>query len=327
MRVVVAQRSRLRYHRWISAPLSGLVSGFLMTFSPRLFAKASTRLTLFVAIAAIGAPAAARADFMDTINPMNWFSGKEKYETKLIKDPPADQLYARGLKQMQTRDFEAAGKSFTTLEKAYPFSQYQRRGLLMTTFSQYQGASYDDAIGSAKRYLSLYPNSDDSPYILYLQGMSYYNQIPDISRDQDRAEKAVDAFNQLVTKYPKSEYADDARYKIAVARDQLAGKEMSVGRYYLNRHEYTAAINRFHTVLAKYQTTRHAEEALERLTEAYLAMGLPQEAQTAAAVLGHNFPDSPWYKDAYALLKGQNLSPNEDHGSYISKLFKKAGVG
>ena len=214
------------------------------------------------------------------------------------------------------------------MEKAYPYSQYQRKGLVMTTYSQYEDKKYDDAIGSAKRYLGLYPNSTDTPYITYLEGMSYYDQIPDVNHDLDRAEKAIETFNVILTKYPSSEYAADARYKVSVARDQLAGKEMTVGRYYLNRHEYTAAINRFRTVLAKYQTTRQAEEALERLTEAYMAMGLPQEAQTAAAVLGHNYPDSTWYKQAYGLLQGGGLAPSEDKGSWISKTFKGIpGVG
>ena len=288
---------------------------------------ARSGLTLLTSLAVLAAPVVARADIIDKINPLNWFDGDTKYETKLLNDPPADQLYAKGLTQLKARDFDLAAKSFTTLEKAYPFSQYQRKGLLMATFSQYQNASYDDAIGSAKRYLGLYPNSTDSAYMHYLEAMSFYNQIADVSHDQDRAEKAVAQFEELIAKYPKSEFVEDARYKIQVARDQLAGKEMSVGRYYLNRHEYTAAVNRFRTVLAKYQTTRHSEEALERLTEAYIAMGLPQEAQTAAAVLGHNYPDSPWYKDAFQRLKGENLSPSEDHGSYLSKLFKKAGVG
>jgi outer membrane protein assembly factor BamD len=289
-------------------------------------AKAPASLTVLTAFLVLTGPVAARADFLDTINPMNWF-GHEKYEPKVLKDPPAEELYSKGLTELKTRDFDGAAKSFSKLEKAYPYSQYQRKGLLMTTFSQYQSASYDDAIGSAKRYLGLYPNSVDSAYVMYLEGMCYYNQIPDVSRDQERSQKAVETFEQLVSKYPKSEYVDDARYKIGVARDQLAGKEMSVGRYYLTRREYTAAVNRFRTVLAKYQNTRHAEEALERLTEAYLAMGLPDEARTAAAVLGHNYPESPWYKDAFARLKGENLAPSENEGSWISKTFKKMGVG
>ena len=267
----------------------------------------------------------ARADFMDSINPMNWFGGSDKYETKVIEDAPAGTLYKRGIGAMKERDFEKSTKTFSKLEKAYPYSQYQRKGLIMAAYSQYQDKKFDDAIGTAKRYVALYPNSPDTPYVIYLEAMSYYDQIPDVNHDLDRADRAVEAFNQIVTKYPTSEYAADSRYKISVARDQLAGKEMTVGRYYLERHEYAAAINRFRNVLAKYQTTRQAEEALERLTEAYLAMGLPQEAQTAAAVLGHNYPDSTWYKQAYGLLKEQGgLAPNEDKGSWISKTF--AGV-
>lgn len=197
----------------------------------------------------------------------------------------------------------------------------------MTTFSQFQNGSYDDAIASAKRYIGLFPSSPDTPYAYYLEAMSYYNQIPDISRDQERAAKAAEIFALIIDKYPKSEYVDDSRYKLQVARDQLAGKEMLVGRYYLNQNNYAAAINRFREVLFKYQTTRHTEEALMRLTEAYMALGISNEAQTAAAVLGHNFPESIWYKDAYSLLQKGGLEPNEDHGSWISKAFHKMGLG
>jgi outer membrane protein assembly factor BamD len=162
---------------------------------------------------------------------------------------------------------------------------------------------------------------------MYLGAMSYYSQIPDISRDQDRANKALTLFQQIVEKFPSSEYVNDSKFKIQVTRDQIAGKEMSVGRYYLNRRNYTAAINRFRNVLTAYQTSRHAEEALYRLTEAYLGLGITGEAETAAAVLGHNFPDGQWYKDAYALLKGGGLSPNEDQASWISKLYHSVVPG
>jgi outer membrane protein assembly factor BamD len=294
---------------------------------PFRLAPATLRLSLLTALTISLAPAVAHADFLDKLNPSNWF-GEDKYETKAIVDPPANQLYQKGITNLEKRDYETSAKSFTTLEKAYPYSAYQRKGLVMATYSQYQNKSYDDAIGSAKRYLGLYPNSVDTPYVTYLEGMSYYDQIPDVNHDLDRAAKAIDIFQIIVTKYPTSEYATDARYKISVAKDQLAGKEMNVGRYYLNRGEYTAAINRFRTVLAKYQTTPQAEEALERLTEAYLAMGLPQEAQTAAAVLGHNYPESPWYKQAYSLLQTGGLSPSEDKGSWISRTFRGLpGVG
>jgi len=284
---------------------------------------------LLIVIAAATAPplpALAEDSWLDSINPLKLFKG-EKYETKIVPDVPADDLYNQALARLQSKDYDGAAKKFAELEKQYPYSQWQRKGILMTTFSQYQNASYDDAIASAKRYIGLFPSSPDVPYAYYLEGMSYYNQIPDINRDQDRAAKAVEIFTLITEKYPKSEYADDARYKLQVARDQLAGKEMLVGRYYLNQHNYAAAINRFREVLFKYQTTRHAEEALLRLTEAYLALGIPGEAQTAAAVLGHNFPESVWYKDAYALLQGSGLQPHEDQGSWISKAFHKMGFG
>ena len=288
------------------------------------FARSLVATATFVVLLT---PVAARADFMDSLNPMHWFAD-EKYAPKPINDPPPSKLYAKGIKDMQERDFETSAKTFSTLEKAYPYSQYQRKGLIMATYAQYQNKSYTDAIGSAKRYLGLYPNSPDSAYVTYLEGMAYYDQIPDVNHDLAQAESAVTVFNDVVTKYPNSEYAADSRYKMGIARDQLAGKEMEVGRWYLKQGNYTGAINRFRTVLAKYQTTRQVEEALERLTEAYLSMGLPQEAQTAAAVLGHNYPDSPWYKEAYAKLQSSGgLRPNEDTGSWISKVFKGTKVG
>jgi outer membrane protein assembly factor BamD len=151
---------------------------------------------------------------------------------------------------------------------------------------------------------------------------SYYDQIPDITRDQEKSERAILALQELVQRYPTSEYVADARKKIQVASDQLAGKELEVGRFYLQKRNYAGAINRFRNVVSRYQTTRHVEEALERLTEAYMAMGIVSEAQTAAAVLGHNFPDSPWYKDAHALLTKGGVEPREDSQSWISKAFR-----
>jgi outer membrane protein assembly factor BamD len=281
--------------------------------------------TTAAAAVVLSVPASAES-WLDSLNPLNLFAG-EKYKTKIEPDVPAEDLYNQGLARLQSKDYDGAAKKFTDLEKQYPYSQWQRKGLLMTTFSQYQNGSYDDAIASAKRYIGLFSSSPDLAYAYYLEAMSYYNQIPEISRDQNRSAKAAELFTQIIEKFPKSEYADDARYKLQVARDQLAGKEMLVGRYYLNQHNYAAAINRFREVLFKYQTTRHAEEALLRLMEAYLALGIPNEAQTAAAVLGHNFPESAWYKDAYALLKEGGLEPHEDQGSWISKAFRKMGLG
>jgi outer membrane protein assembly factor BamD len=263
-----------------------------------------------------------RADVLDTITSgFGLFSGP-KYKTELLPDVPAEDLYNQGLARINSHDYEGAAKKFSELEKQFPFSQWARKGLLMTTFAQYQKPSYDDAVQSAQRYISLYPTSPDTPYMYYLAAMSYYNQVPDVMRDQESAEKALQIFLQLVEKFPKSEYVTDAKYKIQVARDQLAAKEMNVGRFYLTRKNFPAAINRFHDVLGKYQMTRHTEEALYRLTEAYLAMGITNEAQTAAAILGHNYPDSQWYKDAHELLKGGGLEPHEYTDSWISKIGK-----
>jgi len=176
--------------------------------------------------------------------------------------------------------------------------------------------------------VALHPGSPDAAYAQYLIGASYYDQILDVTRDQARADKAIDALQEVVRKYPSSEYATAAKKKIEKARDQLAGKEMEIGRFYLNKRDFVGAINRFKVVVTQYQTTRHVEEALERLSEAYVALGIIDEAQTAAAVLGHNFPDSPWYKNAYDLVKTAGGEPTtENKDSWISRAFKKLGMG
>jgi outer membrane protein assembly factor BamD len=247
--------------------------------------------------------------------------GAEKYKMEIVPDMPASKTYDQGLEKLANGSPAEAAKKFTDLGKQYPGSDWAQKGLLMSTYAQYQANDYTGAETSAERYLKEYPNSAEAAYVLYLQANAYYQQIPDVSRDQENAAKALAAFQSLAQKYPKSEYVDDAKFKIQVAMDQLAGKEMSIGRFYLNRRNYVAAINRFRNVLQYYQTTRHAEEALYRLVEAYLGLGIADEAQTAAAVLGHNFPASQWYQDAYALLKGKGLSPHESSESWISKIY------
>jgi outer membrane protein assembly factor BamD len=243
-------------------------------------------------------------------------------------DQPADKLYNEGLYLMNERkELKEANKKFEEVDREHPYSDWARKSLLMSAYASYQSGDYDGCIGSATRYVTLHPGSPDAAYAQYLIAASHYDQIPDISRDQARTEKAIAALEEVVRKYPTSEYANTAKAKLEGARDQLAGKEMDVGRYYLNKHDYTAAINRFKTVVTQYQTTRHVEEALARLTEAYMAIGIVGEAQTAAAVLGHNFPDSRWYKDAYNLVKSGGVEPQENQGSYISRAFKKLGLG
>jgi outer membrane protein assembly factor BamD len=243
-------------------------------------------------------------------------------------DIPADKLYNEGVYMLNRRqDYKDAAKKFEEVERQHPYSEWARKSLIMTAYAKYEAREYDEAVAAAKRYVTLHPGSPDAAYAQYLIGASYYDQIPDVTRDQGRTEKAISALEEVTRKFPDSEYAASAKHKIQVARDQLAGKEMQIGRYYLKRKDFTGAINRFKIVVTHYQTTRHVEEALMRLTEAYMSLGIVSEAQTAAAVLGHNFPDSRWYSDAYRLVKSGGLEPAENKGSWISRAFKKLGVG
>jgi outer membrane protein assembly factor BamD len=243
-------------------------------------------------------------------------------------EEPADKLYNEGLYLMnQRKDLKAASKKFEEVDRQHPYSDWARKSLLMSAYSFYNAGDYDSCIGAATRYVTLHPGSPDAAYAQYLIAASHYDQIPDISRDQGRTEKAIASLEEVIRKYPTSEYSVSAKAKLQGARDQLAGKEMEIGRYNLEKRNYTGAINRFKTVVTQYQTTRHVEEALARLTEAYMTIGIVEEAQTAAAVLGHNFPDSRWYKDAYNLVKSGGYEPTENQGSYISKAFKKLGLG
>lgn len=243
-------------------------------------------------------------------------------------DEPADRLYNEGLYLLNAKkDARDAVKKFEEVDRQHPYSEWARKSLIMSAYAYYQAGEYDDCVNAAKRYITLHPGSPDASYAQYLIASSYFEEIPDITRDQARTEKALAALEEVIRKYPNTEYANSAKQKIEVARDQLAGKEMQIARYYMNKKDYTGAINRFKVVVTKYQTTRHVEEALMRLTESYMALGIVEEAQTAAAVLGHNFPDSAWYKHAYALVKTGGVEPKENEGSWISKAFKGVGLG
>jgi outer membrane protein assembly factor BamD len=252
------------------------------------------------------------------------FFGKEE----VIPDDPADKLYNEGLYLLNNKhDFKRAATRFEEVDRQHPYSEWARKALLMSAYAHYEGMQYEDTVTAAKRYVTLHPGSPDAAYAQFLIASSYFDQIPDITRDQQRTEKALTALDEVVRKYPNTEYAANAKRKIEIARDQLAGKEMETARFYQKKRDYVAAINRFKVVITQYQTTRHVEEALMRLTETYMTLGIVNEAQTAAAVLGHNFPDSQWYKDAYGLVRGGGLEPYEDQGSWISRAFKKVGLG
>jgi outer membrane protein assembly factor BamD len=246
---------------------------------------------------------------------MNLFGPPKLKEEPIV---PAAALYQGALDDMDRQYYQTAIKKLEQLDRQHPRDALTEKSKLMQVYAHYRIGKFNEAILAADRYMALYPNGKDVPYVLWLKGTSYYGQIKDITRDQQLSRDSIDTYNLLISNYPNSEYAKDAKEKLLVAYDQLAGKEMSVGRYYLGNGEYTAAINRFREVVEKWQTSTHIEEALYRLTEGYLLLGLTNEAMSAAAVLGHNYPSSDWYKRAFELLGKQGLAPQLNSGSWLA---------
>jgi len=252
----------------------------------------------------------------------------------IFKGPPpppeeltVEQLYQKADNELKTGQADVAAKYFDDVERLYPYSQWAKRAMIMSAFSYYQAHSYNEAILAAERYIEFFPSDKEAAYAQYLISISHYDQIVDISRDQSRTRVAMQSLREVAKRYPDSEYAKKAKLKYDLTQNHLAGKEMEIGRYYLKRDHYSAAINRFKVVVEDYQTTSHTAEALHRLVEAYLALGVVSEAQSAAAVLGHNFPGSDWYIDSYALLTGQNLKPRENEGSWLSRFYGRLFKG
>ena len=214
-----------------------------------------------------------------------------------------DTLYSAAKDRLDRDQYQTSAILFDEVERQHPYSVWARRAQLMSAFSYYMGRDYQKSIESAQRFLSIHPGNKDASYAYYLIALDYYEQISDVSRDQKITQQALDAMNDVVRRYPSSTYAADARLKIDLVRDHLAGKEMEVGRFYQRRGEWLASIVRFRKVVDEYDSTTHTPEALQRLTESYLALGLPEEAKKAAAVLGANYPGSKWYSRAYALMQ------------------------
>ncbi|HTK80357.1 MAG TPA: outer membrane protein assembly factor BamD [Rhizomicrobium sp.] len=242
-------------------------------------------------------------------------------DTKYV-ERPVEQIYADAWKRIRERAWSDAAKQFDEVERQHPYSIWARRAMLMSAFCYYQANKYTEAINSADQYISLHPGSKEVAYAFYLKAMSLYEQITDVGRDQSNTEQALTALQDVVQRFPNTEYARDASLKIDLTMDHLAGKEMAVGRYYLRQGDFIGAINRFRVVVEKYQRTPQIAEALERLTEAYYALGVYDEAKTAAAVLGANYPGNRWYQDSYNLLVAHNMRPKENPESWISKLFR-----
>ncbi len=215
-------------------------------------------------------------------------------------------LYTSAKKSMDQGDYEQSAKLFDEVERQHPYSVWARRAQLMSAFNYYLARKYTDSVSSAQRFVTIHPGNAEAPYAQYLIGMSYYQQIDDVNRDQTNTQQAQDAFNDLIRRYPDTRYAADARVKLDLIKDHLAGKEMEIGRYYQRSGQWLAATYRFRAVVDQYQTTTGTPEALERLVECYLALGVPDEAQKAAAVLGRNYPESYWYQQSLRLLGHEN---------------------
>jgi outer membrane protein assembly factor BamD len=228
---------------------------------------------------------------------------------------PVNDLYNTALDELKNGNNTRAAAAFQEVERQHPYSQWATRGQIMAAYALYRANEYDQAIDAARRFIDLHPGHKDVPYAYYLVGIAYYDRISDVGRDQKMTELAYKAFDELVRRFPDSTYGRDARLKSELAEDHLAGKEMDVGRYYQRQGKFVAAANRFKSVVDDYQTTTHVEEALHRLTEVYLALGVREEAVKSAAVLGHNYPASAWYQDSYALLSGETNLPDPAFGT------------
>lgn len=237
--------------------------------------------------------------------------GNRAREAVQFVDEPVAQLYNRGAAMLDERRWADALAAFEEVERQHPYSSWARRSMLMEAFAHYQANQYDDAIENAQRFIALHPGNESAPYAYYLVAICHFERILDVGRDQGTTERALAALNDVVRRYPESPYAQDARLKMDMVYDQLAGKEMSVGRYYLRRDQHLAAINRFRNVIenVNFQRTSHAPEALHRLVESYLSVGMIDQAQRMAAILGHNFPGSEWYQRSYALMTDSGVAP------------------
>ena len=244
-----------------------------------------------------------------------------KDEASIYLDRPVEDIYNYAMDLLLDKDYQMAALTFEEVERQHPYSMWATKAQLMSSYAHYLDNNYDDSVIAAERFVSLHPGHDDTAYAYYLLGLCYYEQISDVGRDQKMTVKALEAFESVVRRYPTSKYSRDAKLKMDLARDHLAGKEMEIGRTYQSLEFYVAAINRFRNVVERYQTTSHVPEALYRLTESYLALGVTKEAEVAAAVLGHNFPGSDWYATSYALLRERDLQPRLSKRSWLARLF------
>ena len=247
---------------------------------------------------------------------------------KNLENFTAEQIYKRGEYELEnSRRPEDAVRYFSEIERLYPYSEWAKRALIMQAYGYHRAEDYEEARAAAQRFIDTYPGDEDAAYAKYLLALSYYDQIDEIGRDQGLTFQALQALREVIEQYPDTEYARSSILKFDLAFDHLAAKEMEIGRYYLKRGHYTAAISRFRVVVEEFQTTSHTPEALMRLVEAYLALGLTDEAQTAGAILGHNFQSTPYYQDAYALLRGRGLTATAQGDNWLTRVYRQVIQG
>lgn len=236
----------------------------------------------------------------------------ERREKLAYIERPAELIYNEGFESMEKRDYDRAKLFFQEVERQHPFSKWARRAMLMTAYADYSAANYEESVATAQRFISLHPGNESTPYAYYLIAMNYYDQIYDVGRDQETTVNAEAALQQVVRRYPDSDYARDARLKLELTHDHLAGKEMSIGRFYLRENQQLAAIGRFKNVVRNYDTTSQTEEALHRLVESYVSLGIISEARLVGSVLGYNYPSSEWYEESYELLADLGVDLNAE---------------
>lgn len=240
-----------------------------------------------------------------------------------LEDRSAQEIYTRGEFELEDGKADEAARYFGEVERLYPYSEWAKRALIMQAMAYHRDGDYENSRASAQRFIDFYPADDDAAYAQYLLALSYYDQIDAIGRDQGLTFQALQSLRTVIERYPDSEYARSSILKFDLAFDHLAAKEMEIGRYYLKRGHYTAAVNRFRVVVEDFQTTSHTPEALHRLVESYLSLGLTDEAQTAGAILGHNFRSSPFYEDSYKLLTGRGLSPEAKGNGWLARIYRQ----
>ena len=240
-----------------------------------------------------------------------------------LEQMSAVEIYQKGEGSLEGGQSEDAAFYFGEIERLYPYSEWAKRGLIMQAFAHHKDRAYDESRASAQRYLDFYPTSEDAAYAQYLLALSYYDQIDDIGRDQGLTFQALQALRAVIEQYPDSSFAAEAKLKFDLAFDHLAAKEMEIGRYYLKRNHYAAAARRFRVVVEDFQTTTHTAEALHRLVESYLSLGLLEEAQTAGAILGYNYRGTEWYQDSYALLTGRGLRPEAAGDNWLAAIYRQ----